>query len=111
MEIIRTSGELTKKDIYNLSRSPEIDKMRDHVGEEIAVGKYLIYSDTNGNGDAVTVLSFEDRETGRVIASNSATARAEFEYIADLMEGEAFTVKICSGTSKNGRSYITVAMV
>lgn len=111
MEIIRKSGELTKKDIYNLSRSPEIEKMRDHVDEIIAVGKYLIYTDENGNGDSVTVLSVEDKETGRVIASNSLTARQEFEYIADLMEGEDFTIKVCSGTSQNGRSYITVAMI
>lgn len=110
MEIIRKSGELTKKDIYNLSRSPEIQKMRDYVDEIIDVGKYMIYSDTNGN-DEVTVLSIEDRTTGAVIASNSATARNEFEYIADLMENEEFSIKVCSGTSKNGRSYITVALI
>ncbi len=111
MEIIRKSGELTKKDIYNLSRSPEIQKMRDFVDEIIDVGKYLIYSDTNGHDDEVTVLSIEDRTTGAVIASNSATARNEFEYIADLMDGEEFSIKVCSGTSKNGRSYITVALI
>lgn len=114
MEIIRTSKqELTKKDIYRLSRSPEIEKMRDHVDETIPVGRYLIYKDANGNGEIVTVLSIEDRETGRVLASNSQTARDEFNFIADLMEedGEAFDIKICEGTSKNGRKFITLAMV
>lgn len=110
MEIIRATEGLTKKEIYGLSRSPEIEKMRDHVNEIIDVDKYLIYSDTNGSGDTVTVLSIMDK-SGKVVASNSATARVEFEYIADLMEDEAFSVKICEGVSKNGRSYITLAMI
>lgn len=112
MEIIRSSSEnLSKRDLYNLSRSPEIKKMRDYVGEIIPVGKYLIYTDKNANGEVTTVLSIENRETGDVIAGNSQTARTEFEYIADLMEEDDFSIRICEGTSKNGRSYLTVALV
>ena len=110
MEIILKSGELTKKEIYNMTRSPEIQKMRDHVEELIDVDKYLIYKDENGSGDEVTVLSILDKN-GVVYASNSQTVRTEFEYISDLMEDEAFSVKICEGTSKNGRTYITLALV
>ncbi|MBR2895947.1 MAG: hypothetical protein IKC03_09895 [Oscillospiraceae bacterium] len=114
MEIIRSSSEnLSKRDLYNLSRSPKIKKMRDYVGVEIPVGKYLIYTDKNANGEVTTVLSVENRETGDVIAGNSQTARTEFEYIADLMEDDDddFSIRICEGTSKNGRSYLTVALV
>ena len=110
MELIEVGGQYTKKEIYAMTRSAEIKKMSDNVDTEIHVGGYVIYTDTNGKGDEVTVLSVMDKD-GEVFATNSATARREFEYIADLMDGDDFTIKIVSGESKNGRTYITVTLI
>lgn len=110
MEIIKSQNATSKKDIYNLTRSPEIRKMSDNVGTQIAVDKYVIYSDVNSTGSETEILSIQDKD-GTVYATNSKTARGEFEYITDLMEEEPFTVKVVKGTSKNGREYVTLVLV
>ena len=110
MEIIKLSDNLTKKDVYLLSRSPKIQKMSDNVGAQISVDKYMLYSDVSGDGSKeVTILSISNGEA--VYATNSATAIREFEEILNIMDGEHFAVEIISGTSKNNRAYITLALV
>lgn len=109
MEIIRKSGELSKREIYNMTRSPEIQKMSDCVGEIVDVEKFVLYSDTNADGHDQEILSVMGKN-GLVYATNSQTAKKEFLYIDDLMEGEPYAVKIVNGTSKNGRTYITLTL-
>ena len=109
MNIIKATEGLTKRNIYDLTRSPEIKKMSENKGTVIDVDSYCLYLDVNGKGDEVTILSIGDRD-GSVYATNSQTAIKEFEYILDLMDGEHFAVKVMTGTSKNGREYITVAL-
>lgn len=109
MNILKSTEGLSKKDLYNLTRSPEIKKMSDVVGQEINVEKYLLREDLNNAGEDVSILSIMD-ETGAVYATNSMTAQSEFEYILDLMAGDPFTVKVVQGTSKAGRTYITLVL-
>lgn len=109
MNIARSTEGLSKRDIYNLTRSPEIKKMSEHKGDIVDVDNFCIYTDTNGKGDEVTILSIMGND-GAVYATNSSTAIKEFEYILDLMEDEAFAIKVTSGISKNGREYITLAL-
>lgn len=109
MQIIKASENLTKREIYGMTRSPELEKMSDHVGDIIPVDKFVIYADAGEDGSEVTVLSIMTAE-GKAVATNSATARREFEFILDLMEGESFSVKVIQGKSKAGRTYITLAL-
>lgn len=109
MNIIKATEGLTKRDIYGLTRSPEIRKMSDNKGAIIDVVTFCLYQDVNGKGDEVTILSIGAKD-GSVYATNSQTAIKEFEYILDLMDGEPFAVRVMTGTSKNGREYITVAL-
>jgi len=109
MQIIKATPELSKREIYNMTRSPELEKMSDHVGQVLPVDKYVIYSDASEDGTETTVLSILTKD-GFAVATNSATARKEFEFITDLMDGEEFAVKVIQGKSKAGRTYITLAL-
>lgn len=111
MEIIRQGAEnYSKRDIYNMTRSPEVQKLRDAVGATLDIDKYVVYTDKDSNGNDQTILAFTTK-AGDIYGTNSSTARKEFEYIADLMEGEEFAIKVIEGQSKAGRTYITVALV
>lgn len=109
MEIIRQGNDYTKRDIYNMTRNPEVKKLREAVGETLAISKYLIYTDTDSAGNEQTILSFITADN-EIYGTNSPTARKEFEYISDLMEDEQFSVKVIEGQSKAGRTYITLAL-
>lgn len=108
MTIIEKGGDYTKREIYELTRSPKIQKMSDHVGDVLQVDRYLLYEDGENKDVPIQILSIGSGET--VLATNSPTVIKEFQGIVELMEGDRFAVEIVSGTSKNGRTYLTVAL-
>ena len=108
MNIVEQGAEYAKRDIYNLTKSPKIEKMSNHVGEKLSVDKYLIYEDGDNLETPIQILSLQSGEL--VVATNSATAIKEFIGIRDLMEDEPFSVEIMTGNSKNGRTYLTLAL-
>ena len=108
MNIIEKGGDYTKKEIYTLSKSPRAEKMSSHVGEIIQVDKYLIYEDGENRDTPFQILSVQSGDM--VVATNSATAIKEFRGILELMDGEPFSIEILTGTSKNGRTYLTLAL-
>ena len=109
MQILKTSREFSKKEIYKLTRSPEIKKLSENIGIEIPVAGFVIFTDTDSNGNETELLSILAND-GTVYATNSKTARQEMEYIADLMDGEEFTVEAINGVSKAGRQYVTLVL-
>ena len=109
MEIVKASKDYTKKEIYNLTRSPEIKKLSDQEGEIIPVEGFLIFTDTDQNGNETEIMSILSTD-GAVYASNSQTANREMLFIHDLMDGEPYSIKVIRGNSKNGRKYTTVAL-
>ena len=111
MEIIKTkSSELTKIEMYKMTHSPAIRKMKDVVGSNIDVIKFLMYKDMNARNEEVEILSIMDND-GTVYATNSASFKKEFELIEEIMDGEPFSIEVISGTSKAGRTFITCALV
>lgn len=110
MNIVKTNKELDKKDIYKMTLSPSIKRMRDCVGSVIPVINYCIYTDKKSDGDEMTILSIMD-EDGVCFATNSPTFHRDFERIVDIMGDESFEIEVISGTSKNGRDFITCALV
>ena len=107
MNIIKKGNEYSKREIYELTKSPRIQKMSEHVGEQLPVEQYLLYED-EGKDDPIQILSI--RSGDMVVATNSATVIKEFFGIVDLMDGDDFAVEIITGTSKQGRTYLTVAL-
>ena len=110
MNIVKTNKELTKKDLYQMTLSPAIKRMRECVGNTIPVVNYCIYTDAKNDGTEMTILSIMDAD-GVCYATNSPTFHRDFERISDIMENDAFEIEVISGTSKAGREFITCALV
>ena len=108
--INRTSKELTKKEIYQMTMSPKIQKISDNKGVVIDVAAYCFYSDEKDDGKSVDILSVMDAD-GSIYATNSTTFRDDFERICQIMDGEDFSIEVISGTSKAGREFFTCALV
>lgn len=112
MNIIAQSGELTRKESYNLMEDPNQSKMSDHVGEVLEMKAWILYENTNKDGQDQKVLSIME-ESGLVSSTISPTFIKSFENILDFMKGsdEEWTIQVLGGTSKNGREYITCKLV
>lgn len=108
MEIIKkSSDELTMKQMYDLTKSPEIQKVSDNDGVLLQVDAWALYKDTDKDGNTREILSILDNEIGAV-ATNSATFIRDFMEITEMCADcgvEAHHVKISSGTSKAGRKF------
>lgn len=114
MKIIKKSTEeFTLGEMYNLTRSPKTRKMSDVVGMLVEPKNWLIYEEADKDGNPVTILAIETKD-GDMFATNSATFIREFDFIANMcadFDRGVDCIEVVSGTSKNGRSYITCAFV
>lgn len=114
MKIIEKSREeLTVKQIYDLTKSPEIQKVSDNEGALVQVNAWVLHADTDKDGNTREILSILDNEVGAV-ATNSATFIRDFMEITEMCKDcgvEVQHVKISSGTSKAGRKFYTCVYV
>ena len=114
MEIIKkSSDELTMKQMYDLTKSPEIQRVSDNEGALVQVDAWVLYNDTDSIGNAREILSILDNEVG-VVATNSVTFIRDFMEIVEMCADcgvEPRHVKISSGTSKAGRKFYTCIYV
>lgn len=101
------------KQLYDLTKSPEIQRVSDNEGALVQVDAWALYNDTDKDGNTREILSILDNEVG-VMATNSAT------FIRDFMETTEMCtvcgaklqhVKISSGMSKAGRKFYTCVYV
>lgn len=105
--INQSRQDLTPLDIYNMTRSQKIEKMSEHVGENIIVKIWIIYKSVdNVSGEEKEILSVMN-ENGVVFATNSSTFIDEFMYITELFGDAIPPVEVVKGTSKAGRTFIT----
>lgn len=114
MEIIKKSrDELTMKQMYDLTKSPEIQRVSDNDGALLQVDAWVLYNDTDAIGNTREILSILDNEVG-AIATNSATFIRDFMEITEMCLDcgvEVQHVKISSATSKAGRKFYTCVYV
>lgn len=114
MEIIKkSSNELTMKQLYDLTKSPEIQRVSDNEGALVQVDAWARYNDTDKDGNTREILSILDNEVGAV-ATNSATFIRDFMEIAEMCTVcgvKLQHVKISSGMSKAGRKFYTCVYV
>lgn len=114
MEIIaKSSNELTMKQMYDLTKSPEIQKVSDNDGMLLQVDAWALYKDTDKDGNTREILSILDNEIGAV-ATNSVTFIRDFMEITEMCadcDVEVHHIKISSGMSKAGRKFYTCVYV
>lgn len=110
MTVIKSSPNLTPKEIYFLTMNPKTEKMKDHGGERIELSKWAVYEDVNQKtGELLEVLSIMTPD-GKTFATNSPTFKRDFFNMVDLFESMGATVPaivVDSGTSNAGREFIT----
>ena len=109
MEIIVTNKELTKQEMYFLTKAQDVMKMKDAVDSIVELSAWVIYTDVNADGEEVELFSMRTVD-GETYATNSATFIRAFRDILDIFAPEEITkLKIMSGTSKNNRQFVTCA--
>lgn len=107
MEIIRTSGNLSKAERYNMCTSPAIRRMREVIGQELEFKAWIEFTELKESTGVInTIISIMTTE-GEVFATNSKTFISEFEKIVECFENEFTAIKVLSGRSRNGREFIT----
>lgn len=112
MRIIRTKNEnISVKEKYLMSMDPEIRRMRDAEGMIVPVLNWMLYSDTDKEGNEQTLLSILS-ENNIAYATNSRTFIESFGTLCDMFAEsgeEIYAIKVIAGQSKTGRHYITCA--
>ena len=112
MKIIRSKNEkITVKEKYLMSMNPEIRRMRDAEGMNVPVINWMLYSDTDKDGNEQTLLSILSEENV-AYATNSPTFIEAFTELCDMFSDsgeEIIAIKVIGGESKAGRHFITCA--
>ena len=107
MKILNANKELTKEETYFLTKAQDVLKMTDAVDSTVDIKAWCIYTDTDKDGNEVELFAMRTEED-ESYATNSPTFISAFRDILDVFEPEEIKrLKIMSGTSKNGRTYIT----
>lgn len=110
MNILRKSREdFSKVEMYLLTSSNNSNSVKNlEDGTELSVKDYLLY-ETEKDGSTSELLAIMTSEN-EVYVTQSATFKRSFFEIADIMEGDPFTVRKVSGTSKSGRPFVNCTL-
>lgn len=114
MNILKKSGNLTMKEMYNLTKSPDIAKLSIMKGQTLDIKNFLVHEDETGEGKTVVIVAIET-EQGELFATNSGTFTRDFQDIISMCEeaGEPLPkqIKVLPRTGKSGREYIQCVYV
>lgn len=112
MEIRKASDNVNndKRLQYKLTKSPNIQKLKDMVSNIINVKAFCFYDDSKEDENEKIILTFLSSD-GTVYGTNSKTAMSNFEdllqFFADeIMSENGMPVIVESSVSKNGREFI-----
>lgn len=104
----------TTKELYQMTKSPEIMKMSTAVDTVLDVAEWCLRIDeAPDQEEQARILSILTPEN-EVYATNSKTFIREFLDIADIFAADGIPVrrvKIASGRSRAGRQFITAVAV
>lgn len=107
----KSNPDITKRDLYLMTRDAEIKPMKDIAnGETIKVKQYIYFDDENNKGEVTHVLTIMG-DNGDVWSTTSKTFMRSFDEISELMEDEEFEIRKKDGVSKAGRSYVDCSLV
>lgn len=112
MEVIKSYPEnLDKRELFRLMNSNETGKMSDAEGSVISPRAWVIFNDADAKTGEVKKVVVIDTKDGELFGTISNTFITEFEKIVDYFGGDPGDIKIISGESKAGRTYITCDIV
>lgn len=111
MNIISINKELTKKELYQMTKGSTVKRMRDAAGHVINIDAFVLYEDVDRNGEVKTILSLKD-DSGDIYASNSVTFCKEFRDAYEILGDELKSIEVVADTARrSGRTYITCKIV
>ena len=98
---------MTKKDLFNAKHSSN----RLESGMELNVVDIDTFPDTDKDGNNVTVTCLKD-ENGKIYTTISSTIAGAANMLREILdEEEKVTVKVCIGTSNNGREFMRLEIL
>lgn len=109
MEILRSSENLSKADMFKMVKDPKVRKIKEVGGEVLTVTDWVLYTDKNNKGDLVNLLAIKCEEG--CFATNSATFIQQFTEIVDFFDGSFSRIEVLEETSKNGRTFYQCSYV
>lgn len=110
IDIKYTSRDLTKVEKYRMTLDNDIKSCKDiEDGTIIEVDAFCEFEDCKDNGDVETVFSILATD-GTVYAATSKTFARNVREIADVFDGEVFSIVKKSGTTKSGKAFIMASL-
>ena len=103
-------AELDQRTIYKMMKSPDVKKMSDADGSVLEVAAWIVYTDADSRtGEVREVLTIQTTD-GEMFGTVSGVFQREFKDITKFFGDDVGTIKVISGTSKAGRSFITCSV-
>lgn len=110
IEIIEQSRELTKVEKYLMTQDNSVKSVKDiEDGTSIPVEAYVIFKDTNSQGEDVQILSILTSNK-EVYATQSETFKRSFIDMFNVMDGDKFSIIKTSGTTNAGRPFVNCSL-
>lgn len=108
MEIIKSTENLTSVELYQLTKNPVREPIKNHPDEVLDIVAYAMYKDVNSKGEDIKLMSLMDKN-GVVYTTNSATAMKDMQDILDVgiepKKDVPIAIGVRSGTSNSGRTF------
>ena len=100
-------SELTKQDLYYLTKAPNAQKMSFADGSKLELYAWVIYTDQTADGEEREIFALRTPD-GEVFATNSPTFIRSMYDILDVFDAtELHAIVVCSAQSKAGRTFYT----
>lgn len=96
--------DLDKRTQYKLANAPSYN-MKDIDGSVIKPEAWMLYEEVNMKGEPVEVLAILSE--GEIYSTISETFKREFMKIVDFFGEDTGAIKVITGSTKAGRSYVT----
>lgn len=110
MNVIKTSGNLTNRDQYKLTKAANIGKMADCAGQTLELAAWIIYEDYQADGTLKTIVAVVTTD-GESFATNSATFVRDFMDMTDFFAPEEMKrITVATGRSRAGRTFINAVL-
>lgn len=111
MEIIKMFPEdLNKREQFKLMKSPSVNRMQDAEGSVLEVAAWIDYTDADPRtGEIREVLTIKTVD-GEMFGTISATFLKEFKEIVDYFGDDVGMIRVITGQSKAGRTFVTCSV-
>lgn len=111
MELIKAfPAELDQRTIYKMMKSPEVKKMSDADGSILEVAAWIAYTDADSRtGEVREILTIQTTD-GEMFGTVSGVFQSEFKDLTKFFGDDVGAIKVFSGKSKAGRTFITCSI-